>query len=262
MPNTPPQSQKISNRHQPKGIRVLFDDQDIIVVNKSSGLLTMGTENEKEKTAYFMLNDYVKKGNSRSRNRVFIVHRLDRDTSGTLVFAKTGPAKAFLQDNWADFSKTYVAVVHGHLAEKEGIIESYLAENKANKVYSVKNPDDGKYSKTEYKVIGESVKYSLLEIKLHTGTKNQIRVHFSENNHPVVGDKAYGRPEKNILRLALHSASLEIAHPYSKKLMKFETQIPPYFNTLMGENLPDTRIKSDEQYQQEHTQKKTQRTKK
>ncbi len=226
---------KPSSKHQPKGLIVLFDDQDIIVVNKSSGLLTMSTESEKEKTAYYLLNDYVKKGNSRSRNRVFIVHRLDRDTSGTVVFAKNPDSKNFLQDNWANFSKTYFAVVQGHLAEKEGVIESYLAENSAYKVYSVKDPEDGKYSKTQYKVIKENAKYSLLEIKLHTGTKNQIRVHFSEIGHPVVGDKAYGTIEKGILRLALHAASLEIIHPYSKKAMKFEAQMPVYFNTLLGE---------------------------
>lgn len=230
-----PDYKKPPSKHQPKGMTVLYDDQDIIVINKSSGLLTMGTENEKENTAYYLLNDYVKKGNSRSRSRVFIVHRLDRDTSGTIVFAKTDQAKQFLQGNWSDFSKTYYAVVHGRMAEQHGIIESYLAENRANKVYSVKNLVDGKYSKTEYRVIKESARYSLLEITLHTGTKNQIRVHFSENGHPVVGDKAYGIPEKGILRLALHAAVLEIAHPYSRKAMRFETPMPAYFSTLMGE---------------------------
>lgn len=227
---------KISNKHQPKGLTVLYEDQDIIVVDKSSGLLTMGTDSEKEKTAYFLLNDYVKKGNSRSRNRVFIVHRLDRDTSGTIVFAKNEKAKLFLQGNWAHFSKTYFAVVHGVLKNKHGIIESYLAENKANKVFSVKNPNDGKYSKTEYTVLKETSKFSLLEIKLHTGTKNQIRVHFSENNHPIVGDKAYGIHEKGILRLALHAAILEIAHPFTHKIMRFETPMPAYFNVLMSEH--------------------------
>ncbi len=235
MQEAQPEFKKPSSKHQPKGLVVLYDDQDIIVVNKSSGLLTMGTENEKEKTAYYLLNDYVKKGNSRSRNRVFIVHRLDRDTSGTIVFAKNEDAKQFLQGYWSDFSKTYYAVVHGTFEKKHGIIESYLAENRANKVYSVKNAIDGKYSKTEYTVLKESSKYSLLEIKLHTGTKNQIRVHFSENNHPVVGDKAYGIYEKGVLRLALHAATLEIAHPYTRKMMRFETQMPAYFNTLMGE---------------------------
>lgn len=222
-----------SAKHQPKGLTILHEDQDIIVVNKIDGLLTMGTEREKENTAYFLLTDYVRKGNSRSKNRVFIVHRLDRDTSGVLVFAKSEPAKRFLQDNWKDFTKKYVAVVHGQLAEKEGIITSFLVENSINRLYSVSNPEKGKFSKTGYKVLKENSKFSLLEINLFTGTKNQIRVHFSEKGHPVAGDKIYGIPEKGIKRLALHSDSLTLNHPFSKKIMNFETQVPPYFFELV-----------------------------
>ncbi len=222
-----------SSKYHPKGLTVLYEDQDIIVVDKINGLLTMGTEREKEKTAYFLLTDYVKKGNLRSRNRVFIVHRLDRDTSGILVFAKTEPAKRFLQDNWKEFTKKYVAVVHGQLAEKEGIITSYLVENSAYRMYSVNNPDKGKYSKTGYKVLKENSNFSLIEIELFTGTKNQIRVHFAENSHPVAGDKIYGVPEKGVKRLALHSVSLFLIHPFSKKIMIFETKIPPYFYQLV-----------------------------
>lgn len=197
------------------------------------GLLTMGTEREKEKTAYFLLNEYVKKGNERSRNRVFIVHRLDRDTSGLLVFARNEYAKRFLQENWKEFSKKYYAVVHGILQEKEGEISSYLFESKAYRVYSVDDPDKGKFSKTGFKVIKESDMYSLLEIYLFTGRKNQIRAHLSEEGHPVVGDKIYGNPEKGIKRLALHAYSLTITHPFTKKEMSFETGIPLYFKTLV-----------------------------
>jgi tRNA pseudouridine32 synthase/23S rRNA pseudouridine746 synthase/23S rRNA pseudouridine1911/1915/1917 synthase len=193
----------------------------------------MGTESEKENTAYYHLTDYVRKGNPRSRNRIFIVHRLDRDTSGVLVFAKSEPVKRFLQDNWKDFSKNYAAVVHGQMSEKEGIITSYLVENSANRMYSVNNPDKGKFSKTGYKVVKENAKFSFLEIHLFTGTKNQIRVHFSEKGHPVAGDKIYGLPEKGIKRLALHSASLTLIHPFSKKTMIFETLVPPYFYELV-----------------------------
>jgi len=222
-----------SAKHQPKGLTILHEDHDIIVVNKINGLLTMGTEREKENTAYFLLTDYVRKGNSRSQNRVFIVHRLDRDTSGVLVFAKSELVKRFLQDNWKDFTKKYVAVVHGQLAEKEGIITSYLVENSINRLYSVNNPEKGKFSKTGYKVLKENSKFSLLEINLFTGTKNQIRVHFSEKGHPVAGDKMYGIPEKGIKRLALHSVSLTLNHPFSKKTMIFETPVPPYFFELV-----------------------------
>lgn len=229
---TPP-IKKPSTKHQPKGLTILYEDPDIIVVDKINGLLTMGTEREKENTAFYHLTDYVRKGNPRSRNRIFIVHRLDRDTSGVLVFAKSEPVKRFLQDNWKDFSKKYAAVVHGQMSEKEGIITSYLVENSANRMYSVNNPEKGKFSKTGFKVVKENAKFSLLEIHLFTGTKNQIRVHFSEKGHPVAGDKIYGLPEKGIKRLALHSASLTLIHPFSKKTMIFETVVPPYFYELV-----------------------------
>ncbi len=224
---------KTRGKHQPKGLAILFEDNDIIVVDKIAGLLTMGTDREKEKTAYFILNDYVKKGNPKSRNRIFIVHRLDRDTSGILVFAKNEKAKRYLQDNWKEFDKKYFAVVHGILKEKEGVITSYLLENKIYRVYSSADPNNGQFSKTAYKVIKESGKFSLLEVTLFTGRKHQIRVHLSEKGHPVAGDKIYGKPDKAVKSLALHSASLKILHPYSKKEMIFETGIPPYFKTLV-----------------------------
>lgn len=233
MQDQTPQFKKPSTKHQPKGLTFLYEDQDIIVVNKIHGLLTMGTDTEKEKTAYYLLTDYVKKGNSQSRNRIFIVHRLDRDTSGVLIFAKNERVKRYLQDNWKDFSKTYYAVVHGKLSEKEGIITSYLVENKINRVYSINDSTVGKFSKTGYKVLNESDQFSLLEINLFTGTKNQIRVHFSENGHPVAGDKMYGQPDKGVNRLTLHSASLTIKHPFSKKTMTFKTDLPPYFKSLV-----------------------------
>lgn len=224
---------KPSPKHQPKGITILYEDQEILVVNKSHGLLTVSTAREKEKTAHFLLNEYVKKGNNRSKNRVFIVHRLDRETSGILVFAKNEKAKRYLQDEWQEFTKTYYAVIHGQLTEKEGIITSYLLENKAFKVYSVKDADKGKYAKTGYKTITGSSKFSLLEVNLFTGRKNQIRVHFSEKGHPVVGDTAYGKKEKGVTRLCLHSASLRLLHPFTKKEMTFEAEIPTYFNILV-----------------------------
>ena len=224
---------KPSKKHQPKGLEILYEDQDILVVSKINGLLTVSTDREKEKTAHFLLNDYVKKGNARSRNRVFIVHRLDRDTSGILIFAKNEKAKRFLQDEWAAFNKKYFAVVHGKLQDKEGIISSYLVENKVHRMYSVKDSEKGKFSKTGYKVLKESAKYSLLEIHLFTGRKNQIRVHLAEKGHPVIGDKMYGRSDKGIKRLALHATSLTISHPLTNEKMIFETDIPLYFKTLV-----------------------------
>ena len=222
-----------SKKHQPRGLTILYEDHDILVVDKINGLLTMGTDREKQKTAYFLLNDYVKKGNQRSRNRVFIVHRLDRDTSGILIFAKNEKAKRYLQDNWKGFSKKYFTVVYGKFQDKEGVITSYLLENKAYRMYSVKASDKGKFAKTGYKVIKESNKFSLLEINLFTGRKNQIRVHLSEKGHPVLGDKIYGKADKGVKRLALHSASLKISHPVTNKEMSFETGIPLYFKALV-----------------------------
>ncbi len=224
-------------RFQPRGLPVVYEDHDIVVVNKASGLLTVSTDRVRKNTAYFLLTDYVRKGDPRSKNRVFIVHRLDRDTSGVIVFAKSEPAKRFFQDEWSSFQKTYLAVVHGKLDVEEGVISSHLAENAAHRMYSVKDPASGKLAKTGYKVLGESGKYSLLEIDLQTGRKNQIRVHFAEKGHPVVGDRMYGRKEeRSIKRLALHAASLGLKHPYSKEEMTFDTEMPAYFRSLMQQS--------------------------
>ena len=221
-------------RYQPKGLSILYEDHDILVVDKMSGLLTVSTEKVRENTAYFLLNTYVRKGNQKSRNRVFIVHRLDGDTSGIIVFAKNENAKRYLQDEWHGFKKKYYAVVHGTLSKKEDVITSYLAENRAHKMYSVADPEKGKLAKTGFKVLRESKKYSLLEIDLLTGRKNQIRVHFSEKGSPVAGDKMYGEKDNGIKRLTLHAASITILHPDTKEKMIFETKVPAYFKSLVN----------------------------
>lgn len=221
-------------RFQPKGLTVLYEDHDMLVVDKRSGLLTVSNAKDRENTAYYMLTDYVRKGNKKSKNRIFIVHRLDKDTSGVIVFAKTEKAKHTLQDQWPAFKKTYFGVVCGTLPEKQGIISSYLAENSIHKMYSVKDPEKGKLAKTAYKVVKESEKYSLLEIDLLTGRKNQIRVHFAEEGFPVAGDKKYGGKAKNIKRLTLHAASLTMVHPFTKKEMTFESKVPGYFYSLVS----------------------------
>ncbi len=222
-----------SKRHQPRGMKILYEDRDILVVNKDCGLLTVSNDKVREKTAYFLLNNYVRKGNQKSRKRVFIVHRLDRDTSGVLVFAKSLDAKRYLQDQWPAFNKTYVAVVHGILPKKDGTIVSYLVENQAHKVYSVNDAKLGKLARTKFRVVKESARYSLLEIQLLTGRKNQIRVHFADKGHPVAGDRKYGENKKGGRRLALHAASLTIFHPHTKEAVTFESPAPSYFKTLM-----------------------------
>lgn len=220
-------------KYQPRGLSILYEDRDILVVDKVGGLLTMGNDKESERTAYFYLNEYVRKGNPKSRKRVFIVHRLDRETSGILVFAKDETSKRFLQDNWADFQKIYYVVVHGSLPEPSGVISSYLAESGIHKMYSVRDAKKGKFAKTGYTVLKKSPKYSLLEIELLTGRKHQIRVHLSDKGCPVVGDKKYGATDKGVKRMPLHAASLTITHPYSKEKMTFATAMPPYFESFL-----------------------------
>jgi len=223
-----------SKRHQPRGLDILYEDDHIIVVDKASGLLTMSNSKERDRTAYFALNNYVRKGNAKSRKRIFIVHRLDRDTSGVLVFAKSEVNKRYLQDKWSGFSKKYYAVVYGNLEKKEGVLSAYLAENVVHRMYAVDDPKKGKLAKTGYKVIRESKHYSLVEIDLLTGRKNQIRVHFADIGHPVAGDKVYGESEKGVKRLTLHAGTMTILHPQTKQQVTFEAPLPVYFNALLN----------------------------
>lgn len=220
-------------RHQPKGLTILYEDRDILVVNKVSGLLTVSSDKVRDKTAYFLLTDYVRKGNPKSRNRIFIVHRLDRETSGVIIFAKHEEAKRALQDNWSKVEKRYYALVEGAPPESEGLITSYLAESSAHKMYSVSDSTRGKLAKTGYRVVKQSKGCSLLEIELLTGRKNQIRVHLSENGCPVVGDRKYGNKRLGSKRMGLHAASLTITHPHTQKRMTFTAELPHYFSSLM-----------------------------
>jgi len=220
-------------RYQPKGLSILYEDRDILVIDKECGLLTVSNDRVKDRTAYCLLTDYVRKGNPKSRQRVFIVHRLDRDTSGILVFARHEKAKRYLQEEWHEFQKKYYALVHGTIREEEGVITSYLAENRALRMYSVSDASKGKLAKTGYRVLRASGKYSLLEIDLLTGRKNQIRVHLAEKGCPVVGDKKYGIKEEGIMRLTLHAASVRLRHPDSKEIMTFTTDVPAYFESLL-----------------------------
>ncbi|MCX5665517.1 MAG: RNA pseudouridine synthase, partial [Candidatus Omnitrophica bacterium] len=184
--------------------------------------------------AYHILTDYVRKGCAKSPKRIFIVHRLDRDTSGIVIFAKTEAAKNRLQDQWDKTEKKYLAVVYGKLPEKSGVITSYLAENAAHVVYSTKNQSIGKLSTTIYKVLKETRDFSVLEIDLVTGRKNQIRVHFAEKGHPVVGDLKYGKKDDLHKRMALHSLSISFLHPWNGRRMLLTTKVPAYFTGLVG----------------------------
>jgi len=221
-------------KHLPKGLVIIHEDKDILVVDKPPGLLTMGTETEKSRTAYFALTDYVRKGCAKSKNRIFIVHRLDRDTSGILIFAKNQQAKLRLQSQWKETKKRYLAVVHGTCEKRSETITSYLAENKAHTVYSTTDIKKGKLSRTAYRVLKETRDFALLEVDLLTGRKHQIRVHLADNGHPVVGDKKYGKGDQAHKRIALHALSISLRHPFSGKELTFETNVPAYFNRLVG----------------------------
>jgi RluA family pseudouridine synthase len=224
----------------PRGLAILYEDRDILVVDKPAGLLTMGTDTDKKRTAYFVLTDYVRKGYSKSRNRIFIVHRLDRETSGILVFAKNVAAKLRLQEQWQETEKKYLAVVHGRFERKSETITTYLAENKAHFVYSTPDTTKGILSRTAYTVLKETKDFALLEVDLLTGRKHQIRVHLAGIGHAVVGDEKYGKENRDHKRLALHARAISFKHPFSGKRVTFETNVPEYFNRLVGNvNLKD-----------------------
>jgi RluA family pseudouridine synthase len=221
---------KIRSKYVPEGIKVLYEDRDIIIIDKSSGLLSVKARYEKEKTAHQLLINYVRKGNPKARINLFVVHRLDRETSGVMVFTKSYELREKFAAQWKEVEKKYLAVVHGNLAEKSGIIESYLAEKDDYMMYSVKTPEEGKLARTRYRVIKESKDYSLLKIDLLTGRKNQIRVHLSERGHPILGDLKYNNKNPQG-RLALHALSIKFKHPFNKEEMVFETKIPDYFSS-------------------------------
>ena len=222
------------NRPLAKGLVILHEDRDILVVDKPPGLLTVGTDTDKSHTAYFILTDYVRKGCARSRNRVFVVHRLDRETSGVLVFAKSEEAKIGLQSQWQETEKKYLAIVHGTCERRSETITTYLAENKARVVYSTSDPARGKLSHTAYRVLRQTKDFALLEVDLLTGRRNQIRVHLAGSGHPIVGDKKYGKGHGSHSRLALHARSISFKHPASGKQLTFSAKVPGYFRKLVG----------------------------
>lgn len=193
---------------------ILYEDRDLVVIDKPEGLLTTHTRvlgrvaRESQFTAENILTDYLRKGQARSRNRAWLVHRLDRGTSGVLVFAKSEAVAENLREHWNEVAeKTYIARVEGHLDSESGVFESYLRDDpRTFKVSSVRNPADGKFARTLWRRISEDANSTLVEVKIETGRKNQIRVHFSEAGHPIVGDVKYGAHP--VRRLMLHSMRL------------------------------------------------------
>ena len=210
---------------------IVYEDKFIIVVNKPSHLLTISTDNEKEKTLFHKVMMYEKRKNK--SNKVFIVHRLDKDTSGLVLFAKDEKIKYKLQNNWdKDTKRGYVTLVHGKTKDKD-TLKSYLAETKTLMVYST-DEKHGKLAITEYQKLSENKKLTLLKIKIKTGRKNQIRVQLADNGNSIVGDKKYGNNKFDPLRrLCLHANYLEIVHPVTNKKMVFEIGIPKEFINII-----------------------------
>ena len=226
--------QKKSAPQQPHGLTLVYEDEELIVIDKPSGLLTVATDKEKRKTAYAFLSSYVKLRNP--DNKIFIIHRLDRETSGLLMFAKNETIKKQIQENWTSTidQRTYVGVVEGEVSQEEGTIVSWLRESKAFIVYSSQNQQLGQKAVTHYKKLKANRHFSLLQINLETGRKHQIRVHMQDIAHPIIGDSKYGSSQSPLRRMGLHAQVLAFTHPKTGKNCRFETQIPKKFLQLFA----------------------------
>ena len=220
---------EINKKKANNNINIIYEDNDIIVIDKPSKILTISNKNEKVNTLYRMVSDYLRK----EHKKVFIIHRLDFDTSGIIMFAKSQRVQKLYQDNWNDLAKIreYTAIVDGITANK-GHIESYLKQTKTLLVYSSKNKD-GLFAITDYEKIGGNSKYSMLKILISTGRSNQIRCHMADIGHPILGDYRYKCKINPIDRLCLHANRLEIINPITKELMVFNSNIPKEFNSII-----------------------------
>ena len=229
------QISKAKNNHEFKHpmLKIVYEDAYIIVVEKKEGLLSVATDHVKERTAQHILSEYVKR--SHRNNRIFVVHRLDRETSGLMMYAKDEKTMNTLRDNWHDIVKDrrYVTIVSGDMERDAGSIESWLTDRKLYVSSSPVDDGTGKYALTHYRTIKRANGYSLMELKLETGRKNQIRVHMSELGHPVIGDARYGSECDPLKRMALHAFKLCFYHPVTRELMEFETPYPSNFKSLM-----------------------------
>jgi 23S rRNA pseudouridine1911/1915/1917 synthase len=215
-----------------RGVRILFEDPYLIVIDKEAGMLSIATAKEKLLTTYSILSTHVKKEDP--TNRIFVVHRLDRDTSGVMMFAKSEKVQEIMQKEWQEavIRRSYIAVVEGIVEKDEDTIRSFLKENKMLFMYSTKVPGEGDEAITHYKVLKRSEEFSLLEVELETGRKNQIRVHMKELGHPVAGDKKYGSKHNPLRRTCLHANILAFKHPITGEELSFETPPPHRFLTL------------------------------
>lgn len=215
-----------------RDFRIIYEDEFILVIDKQAGLLSI-SDGGGHATAYSLLSEYVKRQNP--SNKIFIVHRLDRDTSGLMMFARSEEVQRILQRSWQTSIKerTYVAVVEGKVEMLAGTISSYLYESKALIMHSSQDPEKGELSVTHYKTLKSNPEFSLLELKLQTGKKNQIRVHMQDIGHSITGDKKYGASSNPVRRLCLHASVLAFQHPVTGKPLRFESKIPASFLRLL-----------------------------
>ena len=215
-------------------IPIIYEDDDMIVIDKPAGMLSISTDKERANTAYYIVNGYMK---SRSKSgRIFIVHRLDRETSGVMLLAKNERTKYALQERWDELAlrRGYTAVVEGNVSPSEGTITSWLRQTKTLLMYSSKEKGQGKLAITKYRTLQSTDRHSLLDISLETGRKNQIRVHMKDMEHPIVGDKKYGALTNPIGRICLHASVLAIKHPSTGEELRFESIMPSAFMKVMS----------------------------
>ena len=227
-------------KRERKDLPILFEDEDIIAINKPSGLLSIATERERGHTAYRLISDYVAAKNP--KNRIYVVHRLDEDTSGVLIFAKNAAIRDAMQKKWQDIVKTraYYAIVEGKMEQDEAVLQDYLMQNDLHLVFVTKNKKEGKLSTTAYKVITYKEPYSLLDVHISSGRKNQIRVQLGSRGHHVIGDDKYGEPSNPLKRLGLHAYRLTLTNPLSGKEYDFVADMPKEFKKLMFGEKPLT----------------------
>ena len=224
------QSNQLLNRY----VKIVYEDKDLVVIEKSEGILSMPAT-AKQYSAKQVLDEYFTKRHFKCTAHT--VHRLDRETSGLMIYAKSIEIAKILEDNWHDivFDRRYVAVVSGEMEHEGGTIESWLKDNKAYITYSSpEDPGGGKYAITHYHTLKTMSRYSLVELKLETGRKNQIRVHMQDIGHPVLGDQKYGNGLNPIGRLCLHAYRLDFYHPRTGQVMNFETPFPHDFLKLFN----------------------------
>ena len=219
-------------RKQTRELPLLYEDESIIAINKPSGLLSIASDREKGRTAYRLVSEYV--ASKSPKARIYVVHRLDEDTSGVLIFAKDAKTKEALQESWQEIveKRGYYAIVEGEMEEKERTLQDYLAQNNLQLMYVTKNKSAGKLCITHYKVIAYKAPYSLLDVNISSGRKNQIRVQLGHRGHHVIGDDKYGEPADPLGRLGLHAYSLILTNPLTNKRYELEAPMPPEFKSM------------------------------